>query len=227
MEPLVRNIFAIGVAFLSLQMAVSEVVAREAWVGSPFSGTWPTSCPGAPVGSTSCGHPLKHWIQYSGDWSADFAKGSGSTVKVFVAPQNYLDTVTTVVESVRNACKATNDPDGTIGGKVVRIGVSVNGSKVGTLVYSHVKPGTGVSDGATITRWGGTVGTVHNSLKTNDLCWTGPHLHFEINNVSDTNTSCFNNGFTSGQAFSSSNFIGFVGVRDGNPRATKPRQPCP
>lgn len=202
-----------AIIFLVPNLALS---GSEVWVGAPFSGSWPGSdgCSNAKYPSNTCSLPKYHWTAFGGQWSADWPKSANATVKLYVAPQIASDLVETKVESVSASCK-----DGRKGGMTVKIGVYVQGAKVGTLAYAHLNPT--VKAGYPVARWGGTLGTVFSTTTKDPLCWTGPHVHFEAANVSGY--SCYNGGFSAGQSFSATNFVGFVGGK----RVNGPRLPCP
>lgn len=143
----------------------------------------------------------------------DLPAPKGTDVILYVAPQVDSDNVVTKVERISDSCK-----DGRKGGKTVRVGVYIEGQKVGEIAYAHLVPSVGTGD---INRWGTRLGTLFSTTDTDPKCWTGPHLHLEMGNVSGY--SCFNRGYGPGQAFSETNFIGFVG---GN-RVSGERKACP
>lgn len=218
-ENCLLSMTALGLAG-SLALMPSGSVAQttgasgEVWVGSPFSTTLhpPGRCTSDK--GNACPLPANHWIAYGGDWSMDMPKPAYADVRLYLAPQHSRDTVSAKVASVREACTS-----GRAGGKVVRVDVFVNTKKVGTLAYSHLD--TSLKKDDQINRWGGKIGTLFKTNNPHELCWTGPHLHFESS--SDTGYSCYNKGIKANATFNDSNFIGFV---TGN-RAKKQRSPCP
>ena len=175
------------------------------WVGSPLSATWPTG--------TSL--PSQHHRPYGGDWSADLQSVSANApVVLYAAPQVSSVAIRAVVETVRPACAS-----GVIsqGGHRVTVAFYTGSTKIGTATYAHINPS--VAQGATISRWGTTLGTV--GTYTTSSCWDGRHVHFEM--YSQLNYACYNRGWTPGQRMSPTNFVGYTG----GAFASGIRQPCP
>lgn len=220
MKPL--KLFAV---LQSLLIANASFAASttEVWVGSPANGKWPSACSEKSYFPTNrCSLPPFHWDlesgtgnQDDGDWSVDLRFPGKTALYLFVAPQNVSDTITAKVESVREACQSGK------GAKAVRIGIYHGSAKIGQLIYAHVVPDAKVKAGASISRWGGAIGTVADGLPKNDTCWTNPHVHFEAYNVAGY--SCYNKGYGPDASISSTNFLGFLG----GSRAKAPRTACP
>ncbi|GLZ38136.1 hypothetical protein [Actinokineospora sp. NBRC 105648] len=194
-------------ALLSTAATSTATTSAEpaVWVGSPSAATWPTG------GSL----PSTHHTPYGGDWSADLQSvGSGAAVVLYAAPQDGAVPVTAKVEVVRAACAS-----GVIsqGGYRVTVGLYTGGTKIGAVTYAHVNPT--VSQGATINRWGTTIGTVGDYSWSS--CWQGRHVHVEM--YSQHNYACYNRTWAPGQAMQPTNFIGFVGGAYASGR----QQACP
>ncbi|MFP5346457.1 MAG: hypothetical protein ACLGIA_05470 [Actinomycetes bacterium] len=199
------------------------------WVGSPINGRWAVwdgYCPGAVYPSDYCSWPTVHHsfsngMPYVGDWAADLGVGAGQPVNVYAAPNDSSRTITARVEQVGLSCapRPGESYAQTLsrGGNAVVVAMYDGGTRIGWVTYTHVNPS--VAAGQWINRWGAQVGTVGSY--TPNSCWTGVHLHVEMTN--ETNYSCFNKGWQSGQAMSKSNFIGFLG----GAYRTAPRQACP
>lgn len=192
------------VAALTTATASAGPVLPEIWAGSPVSGTW---------NSDARSH---HWLANAsdqGDWATDIAVAAGTPVVTYIAPQNGGYDVTTRVDQIGAGCRSGD------GAGFVTVGVYASGTRVGSVTYGHVRPGVAV--GQWISRWGATIGTVAGGLPVDANCWTGPHIHLQMFNVSKY--SCFNRGYGVGSVVDPSNFVGFTG---GN-RVGGPRQPCP
>jgi hypothetical protein len=203
----------LGVFFSMAATAQTTGAAEEVWIGTPFSTTLHKK---SECGTTeySCPFPWKHWTEYGGDWSIDLRKEASSSVYLYAAPQHTRDSVTAKVERVSEACANGNQ-----GGKVVRVGVYVNGKSIGTIAYSHVV--TSLKKDDKIDRWGGKIGTLFSTTVKNDQCWTGPHLHLEVS--SKKGYSCYNKGLLPSAKFSEKDFIGFVS----GARASSRKKSCP
>ncbi|MGY2084872.1 hypothetical protein [Blastococcus sp. SYSU DS0539] len=161
-------------------------------------------------------------MPYRGDWGADFGQvWAGQEVKLYAAPQQSGRSIGAKVEKVLLSCAIrageTYEQARQRGGHTVVIGLYEGGTRIGWVAYAHVNPR--VSQGAWVSRWGTTVGTV-GSYHSNS-CWTGVHLHIELTN--ETNYSCYNRGWRPGQQMYRTNFIGFLG----GAYAYAPRQACP
>lgn len=209
--------------------ASASPARTSVWVGSPIDGRWALwdgYCPGAQYPSDLCSWPTVHHsftngMPYAGDWAADLGAGAGQAVNLYAAPNDTWRTITAKVERVVLSCAPrsgeTYQQTLSRGGNAVVVGVYENQTRVGWLTYTHVNPS--VSPGQWINRWGAQVGTVGSY--TPNSCWTGAHLHMEMTN--ESNYSCFNRGWHSGQPMSKSNFVGFLG----GAYRTAPRQACP
>jgi hypothetical protein len=190
------------------------------WVGSPFRGQWvpiTSDCPGAPVGS-SCSLPSVHHflapsVAPAGDWSVDLGAAPGTAVKLYAAPQNSAMPVTATVVKIAPTCASGNVLNG---GYAVTVAFSSNGTRIGSATYGHIQPS--VAQGATVSRWGTTLGTVGSYR--NNACWQGSHLHFQL--YSEHNYACYNRSWTPGAWMNPTNFLGFTG---GNV-ASRERQAC-
>jgi hypothetical protein len=194
----------IGGAVTQRPASAATVVDPEVWAGSPVDGTW---------NANAANH---HWLANAadqGDWATDIAVGAGAPVVAYVAPQNGGYGVDTRVDQIGNACRSGD------GASFVTVGIYVNGGRIGSITYAHVRPTVGV--GQWISRWGSTIGTVAGGLPRNDACWTGPHVHVQMFNVH--NYSCFNRGYGIGSVVHPTNFIGFAGGR----RVGGSGQACP
>lgn len=196
--------------------AVRLGINNEVWIGAPYDGAWPNAsdCSGANYPTNKCSLPKSHWTPYGGDWAVDLPKASRSGVYLYAAPQVTSNTVRAKVESIGNACTRGD------GGKVVTIGLYVEGVKIGWVKYAHVIPSVTVGKWLR-DRWGVKLGTVFWTENRNPRCWMGAHIHMEFDNVD--NYSCYNKGWRPGQSFEKSNFLGFVGGR----RVSGQPQPCP
>ncbi len=186
----------------------------EVWVGAPYDGNWPTAAGCTSIKRNKCSLPYKHWMAFGGDWSVDLPKNDGADVFLYVAPDKAGSVdVTTKVASIVNACKF-----GRKGGKAITINVYADKKLVGHLAYLHLNPIVKVGD---IGRWGSKLGTVFKADQTDELCWTGPHVHLEVG--SQSGYACYNKDWKPLQAIQATNFLGFV---TGN-RANKFRSKCP
>lgn len=222
-------IAAAGLAVLVPTAAHAAPARTPVWVGSPINGTWAVwdgYCPGASYPSATCEWPSVHhtffWgMPYRGDWGVDLHVGAGQGVILYAAPNDTSRTITAKVEQVRLACSAlpgeSYQQTYNRGGNTVVVGIYEGSTRIGWVAYVHIVPS--VSAGQWINRWGTQLGTVGSF--TSNSCWTGVHLHVEMTN--ETNYSCYNKGWTSGQAMNRTNFIGFLG----GAYRTAPRQPCP
>ncbi|OKI64341.1 hypothetical protein [Micromonospora sp. CB01531] len=223
-------IAAITLILFSAATPASAATARSSvWVGSPINGNWAvwdSACNGAIYPSSACSWPTVHHtfrngMPYAGDWSVDLGVSAGQDVLLYAAPNETWRTISAKVETVVLACAArsgeTYEQTRARGGNAVVVGLYEGSSRIGWVTYTHVNPTVGA--GQWIGRWDTRVGTVGNY--TSNSCWTGVHLHVEMTN--ETNYSCFNRGWGSGQAMSRTNFIGFLG----GAYRTAPRQACP
>jgi len=189
----------LSVSSASAESSPVSAANPAVWVGSPLSATWPTG--------TSL--PSQHHRPYNGDWSADLQSVSvNAPVVLYAAPQDSSVAIRTVVETVRAACASGVIPQG---GHRVTVAFYAGSTKIGTATYAHINPS--VAQGATISRWGTTLGTV--GTYTSNSCWDGRHVHFEM--YAQSNYACYNRGWTPGQRMSPTNFVGFTGAP--SPRA--------
>ncbi len=223
------------------------------WIGSPVNGHWPTNeyhsgtwdCYlSTTYPSDKCSLPYAHHSfsygdPYVGDWAADLQGVTTSTpVKVFAAPQNTALTITAKVVNVTYACAARSGETSAQrlarGGRAVVVGFYNGSTKIGTAKYVHINPVSGITTGATISRWNKTIG--YPFLKSSTVnsygCWYGIHVHFEM--TSWLHYACYNKGYYprptslsdlthSPSTIHESNFVGFIG---GN-YASAPRKMCP
>jgi len=236
----VRRPWSRGLAALAVAAPVAVITAAPAdagvprtpvWIGSPVVSTWPNSvgCSGAYYPSASCSLPYAHhtftWGNpYRGDVGWDQQNiASGAAVYVYAAPQDSRlgGQITARVERVGLACSVRSgesyESARRRGGHHVKVGIYHGSTRVGTVTYVHIN--AAVSNGQTISRWGGYVGTV--GTYTSNSCWTGRHLHVELYN--DSNYACYNKSWKQGQQMYRTNFIGYLG----GSFASSPRQGCP
>lgn len=220
---------AVGLAAVIAVPAQAAAARSSVWVGSPIDGNWAVwdgYCPGATYPSDMCSWPTVHhsytWgMPYVGDWATDLGVGAGQVVNLYAAPNDTWRTITAKVEKIPLACAVrsgeTYQQTFARGGNTVVVGLYEGATRIGWVAYTHVNPS--VSVGQWINRWGAAIGTVGSY--TSNSCWTGVHLHIEMTN--ETNYSCFNKGWSSGQAMWKTNFVGFLG----GAYRTAPRQACP
>lgn len=203
----------VGLAVISGLSISATDTNPEVWVGAPFDGNWPKNKGCDTGGENECSLPYKHWRQYGGHWSVDLPKPADAEVKLFVAPENEADNIVTKVDRISEACSS-----GRQGGKVLRIGVYHKGTKLGTIVYSHLNPTVSVGE---VPRWGTSLGTVFTTDQNHPLCWEGAHVHMEM--ASEKGYSCYNRGWKPNHEIDEENFLGFLTGH----RASSGRAKCP
>lgn len=186
--------------------------APQVWVGSPINGTWDL-----PASSGGDGPTVHHYLANAtdqGDFAVDLIPPSGGgEVRLYAAPQQSGVSITARVDQTGEACSS-----GRIGGQFATIGFYSGSTRIGSATYGHLN--LAVSQGATIDRWGTLIGHVGTGYPKNDLCWSGPHVHFQM--FSTHHYACFNKGYNLGSPIKTTNFLGFTG---GNV-ASKERQAC-
>jgi hypothetical protein len=193
---------------VSVLSAAAAPSGPAAWIGSPISGS---------VSST----PSTHKTSYGGNWSVDI-KGSG-TAKLYLAKSYAEDSrISARIIEVNYACGAISGESSSQrlarGGKKVVIEVKYDSTRIGKITFAHLDTSLGIGSYSTsISRWGGTLGTVGNykAVRKPDgtYCWTGQHVHVEAGNLNG-GLSCYWSGLnTSGRSLSASQYLGYVGYR--------------
>lgn len=133
----------------------------------------------SPVDGKVTSLPQSHHIVVGGDWSEDIA-GSGAA-NVYARFANPTGALALKVEAITQSC-STNQ-----GGVTVRLAVSVDGVRLGTVRLLHLAGLTkGVGHGVAP---GERLGTQATGLPYNENCWTGPHVHLEPRN--DSSYACY------------------------------------
>jgi hypothetical protein len=211
---------AVVSGILALAPMADAYTSPAIWVGSPVPGSW-----GVPGDwSTTPGGGHHHLVKASpqADWAGDLPTNAGTAVYLYVAPSNsaYNDSVTARVSQIvdGNACANGGGAD------FVNVAIYYNGSLYGQALYAHINRDPSLYIGKPIARWGtylGSVAYLSGSATGGSSCWTGPHVHFEMEAF--TQYACWNRGYSyAGYPISPTNFLGFVS----GPLATYPTA-CP
>lgn len=206
---LVVAVAALGLLGALTAAPASAYTSPAIWVGSPVKGTWGVKGDGSTV--PAGGHHRLHKASPANDWSVDLSSipNDDRGVYLYVAPSNstYNNKVTTKVLQIVDdqACRYGG------GGDLVTIGVYYNGTLYGRVTYAHIDRVSTLKVGQTVGRWGTKLGNASNlTPKTSggSGCWTGRHVHFEMR--AETQYSCWNKGYKTGQGLSRTNFVGFI-----------------
>jgi hypothetical protein len=199
-----------AMAVLAIAPQASAHHLPAVWIGAPAAGHWPSAsgCVAGRVWS-GCSLPSGHWTPVRGDWAVDLRIPGNQSVYLYAAPQNTSLSISARIESVTATCA----------GQTVKVALYNGATKVGWVSYTHIR--AAVTAGRWVSRWGTKLGTVGTGYAPNSSCWTGPHVHLEM--YSQHAYACYNKGWRPGQAFKSTNFLGFIG---GN-YASGPRRACP
>ncbi|HVF03435.1 MAG TPA: M23 family metallopeptidase [Frankiaceae bacterium] len=176
-------------------IAVPVVIAGPAIAATPEQITILS-----PVSGRVTSHPSDHHFGDSGHWSEDIAASDDAPVYARFA--RATGSVRISVEAVAAACRT-----GT-GGQAIRLGVTVDGVRLGTVSYLHLaglrkRAGDAVAPGEQL-------GVQATGLPTkgNESCWTGPHVHLEARNASSY--SCYA-PVSLGQSLNSGSAVGVLG----------------
>lgn len=178
---------AIATFLASIVATGAAYLALIALFASPASATTLQATLLSPITGRITSNPAEpHWTPYNGDLSWDVASGKQVAHARFRNPNGSLSLR---VAQVGPACASGAFADG---GNRITLNVSINGQKVGTVVYSHLvnirySVGAAVPVGAAI----GDVGTTADGLRAHpgNGCWTGSYVHVEPRN--DRAYACF------------------------------------
>jgi hypothetical protein len=181
--------------------------APPIWVGSPVAGTWGNS--GRPGSTPAGGHHLLGKTSPNNQWAVDLPIGSGTAVKVYVAaadPANDAAVTTAITQIADNdACLLGG------GGDFVTVGIYYQAALVGQVTYAHLDREPSLQVGASVPRWGATLGKVANlrgKATGGSRCWTGPHVHLEMRAMSQA--ACWSRAYGVGRKVRLADPLGFV-----------------
>jgi hypothetical protein len=196
----------LGMLFLATYVTVSpQAFASTTTVGMPFSGKWAYNVNvNPPYDDSNSSHPSVHWTnattQYLwGDWASDLYASEGTPVSLHVTSNDGTVSFNKVPYS-----------DGSCGHRLV-ISVFVNNTEIGQIYFDHLNNVTN----STITN-DKVVGYVHDW----GGCNPGPHVHFELKNIS--NYSCYTDWGHPGASIGEGESLGLLGASN-----TSIRQSCP
>jgi hypothetical protein len=181
--------------------------APPIWVGSPVAGTWGN--PGRPGSTPAGGHHLLGKTTPSDEWAVDLPVGSGNAVMLYVAAADpaHDPEVTTAITQI-------NDDDACLlggGGDFVTVGIYYRAALVGHVTYAHLERDLSLQVGATVSRWGtslGKVASLRGRATGGSACWTGPHVHLEMR--AQSQAACWSRGLPVGRRLRQGDLIGFV-----------------
>jgi murein DD-endopeptidase MepM/ murein hydrolase activator NlpD len=199
--------------------APSTTLAPPIWVGSPVTGTWGNA---GRTGSTPAGgHHLLGKTSPPNQWAVDLPVGSGTPVFLYAAaadPASDPAVTAAITQIVDNeACIQGG------GGDFVTVGIFYHSTLVGHVTYAHLDRDPSLQVGASVPRWGTTLGKVANlrgKATGGSRCWTGPHVHFELR--AQSQQACWNRGQSVGRKIRHGDSMGFVSGALGSKTA-----PCP
>ena len=160
------------------------IVAVVATPGTASATLLQTTVLSPVTGHVSSNPDEPHWRPYDGDYSFD-VHTSRTKRPVYARFRNTNGSLTLTVAQVARACRSGNFNDG--GNKIV-LNVNINGSKVGTVTYSHLTSIRYSSGNVPVGAHIGDVATAADGLSSSS-CWGGPHVHVEPRN--DRSYGCF------------------------------------
>jgi hypothetical protein len=181
---------------------VEAAINSPIWVGSPLANGRVSSLPRDHKPVNSGGQSALDIKPTSSDWS----------VRLYVAPKygaNHDRITARITEAGASRCGA---------GYWAKVTIYDNGVAVGKVHYNHL-----ASQPAKVGvyRWGGYIGRVGNFNISDGTCWTGPHVHMEVQNLVPGTNACFHN--LGSQTLVASNYLGYIGHKIGY----NPSRLCP
>lgn len=134
----------------------------------------------SPINGRITSNPQEpHHTPWDGDYAWDVAAGAGTPV--YANFRNTSGSLSLVAEGVFEPCAAPNQGKG---GQGLKVGVYVNGTRLGHIRYVHLR---NIPTASGAISPGARIGDV--SSGSSSSCWTGSHVHVEPRN--DVRYSCY------------------------------------